>query len=62
MSVVQDAGPPQAGGGPPKVSWLYDPKVRSIGYQVILCALTPDRDEGRAVGTRSTPSRSCRRN
>jgi general L-amino acid transport system permease protein len=39
MSVAQDAGPPQAGGGPPKVSWLYDPKVRSIGYQVILVAL-----------------------
>jgi general L-amino acid transport system permease protein len=39
MSVAQDAGPPQAGGGPPKVSWLYDPKVRSIGYQIILVAL-----------------------
>ncbi len=25
-------------GGPPKVSLLYDPKVRSIAYQVLLCA------------------------
>jgi general L-amino acid transport system permease protein len=39
MSVAQDAGPPQAGGGPPKVSWLYDPKVRSIAYQIVLCAI-----------------------
>ena len=39
MSVAQDADPPQAGGGPPKVSWLYDPKVRSIAYQIILVAL-----------------------
>ncbi len=23
--------------GPPKVSPLYDPKVRSIAYQVVLC-------------------------
>jgi general L-amino acid transport system permease protein len=39
MSVAQDADPPQAGGGPPKVSWLYDPKIRSIAYQIILVAL-----------------------
>jgi general L-amino acid transport system permease protein len=26
-------------GGPPKVSPIYDPKVRSIAYQVILCAV-----------------------
>jgi general L-amino acid transport system permease protein len=26
-------------GGPPKVSLIYDPKVRSIAYQVILCAV-----------------------
>ena len=25
--------------GPPKVSPIYDPKVRSIAYQVILCAV-----------------------
>jgi general L-amino acid transport system permease protein len=31
MSIAQDSGPP-------KVSLLYDPKVRSIAYQVILCA------------------------
>src|SRR5262245_8306484 len=39
MSVAQDADPRRAGGGPPKVSLLYDPKVRSIAYQVILVAL-----------------------
>jgi general L-amino acid transport system permease protein len=39
MSVAHDADPRDAGGGPPKVSWLYDPKVRSIAYQVILVAL-----------------------
>jgi general L-amino acid transport system permease protein len=39
MSVAQDADPRRGGGGPPKVSWLYDPKVRSIAYQVILVAL-----------------------
>jgi general L-amino acid transport system permease protein len=32
MSVAQDAGPP-------KVSLLYDPKIRSIAYQVLLCAV-----------------------
>src|ERR1700755_2660115 len=32
MSVAQ-------GSGPPKVSPIYDPKVRSIAYQVILCAI-----------------------
>jgi general L-amino acid transport system permease protein len=32
MSIAQDSGPP-------KVSLLYDPKVRSIAYQVILCAI-----------------------
>ena len=32
MSIAQE-------GGPPKVSLLYDPKVRSIAYQVILCAI-----------------------
>ncbi len=32
MSIAQDSGPP-------KVSLLYDPKVRSIGYQVLLCAV-----------------------
>ena len=32
MSIAQDSGPP-------KVSLLYDPKVRSIAYQVILCAV-----------------------
>jgi general L-amino acid transport system permease protein len=32
MSIAQDSGPP-------KVSPLYDPKVRSIAYQVILCAI-----------------------
>jgi general L-amino acid transport system permease protein len=32
MSIAQDSGPP-------KVSPLYDPKVRSIAYQVILCAV-----------------------
>jgi general L-amino acid transport system permease protein len=32
MSVV-------AGAGPPKVSPLYDPKIRSVAYQVILCAI-----------------------
>jgi general L-amino acid transport system permease protein len=39
MSVAQDADPHRPGGGPPKVSWLYDPKVRSIAYQIILCAV-----------------------
>jgi general L-amino acid transport system permease protein len=39
MSVAHDADPRDAGGGPPKVSWLYDPKVRSIAYQIILVAL-----------------------
>ena len=32
MSIAQDSGPP-------KVSPLYDPKIRSIAYQVILCAI-----------------------
>jgi general L-amino acid transport system permease protein len=32
MSIAQDSGPP-------KVSPLYDPKVRSIAYQVVLCAI-----------------------
>ncbi|MGB9367579.1 MAG: amino acid ABC transporter permease [Xanthobacteraceae bacterium] len=32
MSIAQDSGPP-------KVSLLYDPKVRSIAYQVLLCAV-----------------------
>src|SRR6188768_150763 len=32
MSIAQESGPP-------KVSLLYDPKVRSIAYQVILCAV-----------------------
>jgi general L-amino acid transport system permease protein len=32
MSIVHDSGPP-------KVSLLYDPKVRSVAYQVILCAI-----------------------
>src|SRR5436190_22477943 len=31
MSIAQDSGPP-------KVSLLYGPKVRSIAYQVVLCA------------------------
>jgi len=31
MSIAQE-------GGPPKVSLIYDPKVRSIAYQVVLCA------------------------
>ena len=39
MSVARDADPRRVGGGPPKVSWLYDPKVRSIAYQIILVAL-----------------------
>jgi general L-amino acid transport system permease protein len=39
MSVAQNADPPQADSGPPKVSWLYDPKVRSIAYQIVLVAL-----------------------
>ena len=32
MSIAQE-------GGPPKVSLIYDPKVRSIAYQVVLCAI-----------------------
>ncbi len=32
MSIAQESGPP-------KVSPIYDPKVRSIAYQVILCAV-----------------------
>jgi general L-amino acid transport system permease protein len=32
MSIAQDSGPP-------KVALIYDPKVRSIAYQVILCAI-----------------------
>jgi general L-amino acid transport system permease protein len=32
MSIAQQSGPP-------KVSLIYDPKVRSIAYQVILCAI-----------------------
>lgn len=32
MSVTSDAGPPKA-------SLLYDPKVRSIAYQIVLCAI-----------------------
>jgi general L-amino acid transport system permease protein len=32
MSIAQDSGPP-------KVSPLYDPKIRSIAYQVILCGV-----------------------
>src|SRR5437667_4539675 len=32
MSIAQE-------GGPPKVSLIYDPKIRSIAYQVILCAI-----------------------
>lgn len=33
MSIAQDSN------GPPKVSLLYDPKARSIAYQVLLCAV-----------------------
>jgi general L-amino acid transport system permease protein len=32
MSIAQDSGPP-------KVALIYDPKVRSIAYQVVLCAI-----------------------
>ena len=32
MSIAQDSGPP-------KVALIYDPKVRSIAYQVVLCAV-----------------------
>jgi general L-amino acid transport system permease protein len=32
MSIAQDSGPP-------KVSLIYDPRVRSIAYQVLLCAV-----------------------
>src|SRR5436190_20507218 len=32
MSIAQE-------GGPPKVALIYDPKVRSIAYQAILCAV-----------------------
>src|SRR3954468_401714 len=32
MSIAQESGPP-------KVALIYDPKVRSIAYQVILCAI-----------------------
>jgi general L-amino acid transport system permease protein len=32
MSIAQESGPP-------KVSLIYDPKVRSIAYQVVLCAV-----------------------
>src|ERR1041384_8360442 len=32
MSIAQE-------GGPPKVSLIYDPKVPSIAYQVVLCAI-----------------------
>src|ERR1043165_7849382 len=32
MSIAQESGPP-------KVSLIYDPKVRSIAYQVILCGV-----------------------
>src|SRR6267154_1959295 len=32
MSIAQQSGPP-------KVSLVYDPKVRSIAYQVVLCAI-----------------------
>jgi general L-amino acid transport system permease protein len=32
MSIAQDSGPP-------KVALLYDPKVRSIAYQVLLCGV-----------------------
>jgi general L-amino acid transport system permease protein len=32
MSIAQESGPP-------KVSLIYDPKVRSIAYKVILCAI-----------------------
>jgi general L-amino acid transport system permease protein len=32
MSIAQESGPP-------KVSLIYDPKVRSVAYQVILCAI-----------------------
>src|SRR6187402_2800976 len=32
MSIAQDSGPP-------KVSLIYDPKVRSTAYQVLLCAI-----------------------
>src|SRR5436305_3353524 len=32
MSIAQQ-------GGPPKVALIYDPKVRSIAYQVVLCAV-----------------------
>ena len=39
MSAAQDADPPQAGGARPRSRRLYDPKVRSIAYQVVLCAL-----------------------
>jgi general L-amino acid transport system permease protein len=39
MSVAQDADPRRASAGPPKVSWLYNPKVRSIAYQIILVAV-----------------------
>jgi general L-amino acid transport system permease protein len=32
MTIAHDSGPP-------KVSVLYDPKIRSIGYQIILCGV-----------------------
>ncbi len=32
MTIAHDSGPP-------KVSVLYDPKIRSIGYQIILCGI-----------------------
>jgi general L-amino acid transport system permease protein len=32
MSIAQDSGPP-------KVALIYDPKIRSIAYQVVLCAI-----------------------
>src|SRR5262245_22233184 len=32
MSIAQDSGPP-------KVSPIYDPRVRSIAYQVVLCGI-----------------------
>ena len=32
MSIAQE-------GGPPKVALIYDPKVRSIAYQVVLVAV-----------------------
>lgn len=39
MSIAQDTGQRAGQSGPPRVSPIYDPRIRSIAYQVVLCGV-----------------------